>query len=128
MSSISKTPSTSSPAASRQTFTNVPKAFTATTSVLQITAADATYGYDICSITLENNSATDSEFILYADDGTTEVWRGTAKANDMRGISFPAGREITQGAINKQWRGKTVTSVSSVYVTLQYVKSTAWVI
>lgn len=115
-------------AKSRQTFTNAPKAFTATTSVTQITAADATYGYDICSITLENNSATDSEFILYADDGTTEVWRGTAKANDMRGISFPAGREVTQGAINKQWKGKTVTSVSSVYVTLQYVKTTAWAI
>jgi hypothetical protein len=46
----------------------------------------------------------------------------------MRGIVFPAGRELTQGVANKAWKAKTVTSVASVYITPQYIKNTAWAI
>jgi hypothetical protein len=111
---------------SRQTFTAAPVALTSTTSVTQILAADGTYGLDLCSLTIENSSATATEVVVYADNGTTEVWRGYVPAGDMRGIVFPAGRELTQGAVNKAWKAKTATSVASVYITPQYIKNTAW--
>lgn len=114
--------------ASRQTFTPAPVALTSTTSVTQILAADASYGLDLCSLTIENSSAIATEVVVYLDNGTTEVWRGNVPAGDMRGIVFPAGRELTQGAVNKAWKAKTVTSVASVYITLQYIKNTAWAI
>jgi hypothetical protein len=111
---------------SRQVFPTTPTAFTATTSVTSILAADATYGLDLVSINIENNSATATEVILYKDDGSTEVERFYVPAGDMRGKVWPAGREKTQGAINKAWKAKTVTSVSSVYISLDYIKNTAW--
>lgn len=110
----------------RQTFTAAPVAFTATTSVTSILAADGTYGLDLCSIAIENNSATATEVVFYANNGTTEVLRAYCPAGDVRGIVFPAGRELTQGAINTAWKAKTVTSVSSVYITCQYIKNTSW--
>lgn len=113
---------------SRQTFTAAPVVFTATTAVTSILAADASFGLDLVSLTIENNSATATEVVLYKDDGTTEVWRGYVPAGDMRGIVFPAGRELTQAAVNKAWKAKTVTSVSSVYITPHYIKNTAWAV
>lgn len=113
-------------APSRKTFPNTPTAFTATTSVATFLAADATYGLDLTDIVFENTSATATEVVIYYDDGTTEFKRFYVPAGDTRGIAIPQGREWTQGAINTAWKAKTVTSVSSVYISCTYIKNTSW--
>jgi hypothetical protein len=116
------------PIKSRQTFTPVPVVVSNTTNVTTLLNADATYGLDICSIVIDNMSNTATEVLLYANDGSTIVSRYYAPSGDMRGIAYPTGRELTQGAVNLAWKVKTVTAVTNVYVTPQYVKSTAWAI
>lgn len=93
-----------------------------TTATTLIAALGAGLIADIVSITLTNTSATDSEVQLLDADGTTVRWVGWAKANDMRGIVLPVA--LKGAAANAVWNIKTVTSISSLKATVQYVINT----
>lgn len=101
---------------------NTPTAYT-TTSISAFVTADASYKLDLTSVTLNNESATDTVVVIYDDDGTTERWRGSAKANDMRGIVFGKDNPLLQTAVNKTWKAKTVTAVSTLYISAQFIKN-----
>lgn len=94
---------------------------TATTGLgdLVTAGADTTVARDITGIVLNNSSATDSVVEVYDADGTTLRASLTAKANDMRGVTFAQALKGNAGA---KWQWKTVTSVSSVVATVTYVE------
>lgn len=94
---------------------------TATTTATVIVTAAAALFLDLVSLTLTNISATGTEVQLLDDDGTTIRWVGYAPANDMRGIVFST--PFTQPTVNKSWKLKTVTSITSLKVTAQFIKN-----
>lgn len=94
---------------------------TASTSATTVAAAQGSgVNSDITSITLTNISATATEVQILDDDGTTVRWAGYAPAGDMRGIVF--ARPLKAAAANATWKAKTVTSVTSVKITVQFDK------
>lgn len=94
---------------------------TASTSATTIVTADASFMNDLVSITLTNISATGTEVQILDDDGTTVRWEGYAPPTDMRGIVFPV--VLKQTAVNKTWKAITVTSITSLKITAQFVKN-----
>jgi len=95
---------------------------TATTSAVDCVTAGASGIFrDIVSITVNNSSASDTVVQILDTDGTTVRWTGTAKANDMRGITFP--QPLKEVGAAASWKCKTVTSVSSVVFTIQYFET-----
>ena len=86
-----------------------------------VTAGGAGVLHDLVGITLANTSATATEFQILDADGTTVRWTGFLPASDMRGQSLPL--ILKQLTANTAWTCKTVTSVASVKITLQFVKN-----
>lgn len=94
---------------------------TSSTAATTIVTALASTFLDLVSLTFTNISATGTEVQLLDDDGTTVRWVGYVPPTDMRGIVFQV--PLTQPAVNKTWKFKTVTSVASVKITAQFVQN-----
>lgn len=94
---------------------------TSSTSVTSFTKSTASTFYDITSIVIENKSSTGTEVIIYDNDGTTERVRFYVPATDTRGIVYQVPLKAASSGV--VWKAKTVTSVASVYITLNYVKN-----
>lgn len=93
-----------------------------TTAATLIAAQGANVFTDLMSITLTNTDATTAtEVQILDDDGATVRWEGYVPAKDMRGIVFPI--PLKAAGANVTWKIKTVTSVSSIKATVQYVKN-----
>lgn len=95
---------------------------TASTAAQTLLSAVASTFLDLLSVTLVNTSATGTVVQLLDDDGTTVRWSGYCPPTDMRGIVFQV--PLTMPTVNKAWKAKTTTSVSSVVISVQYVKNT----
>lgn len=94
---------------------------TASTAATTIVTAVASTFLDLISLTLTNTSATGTEVQLFNDDGTTIRWIGYVPPTDMRGIVFDI--PMPQTTVNNTWKLKTVTSITSLKVTAQFIKN-----
>lgn len=97
---------------------------TASTAAADLLAAGAAGVFnDILSVTLINTSATGTVVQILNADGATVRWTGYCPPTDMRGIVFPV--PLKNAAAAAKWMAKTVTSVSSVTITIQYAINVA---
>lgn len=94
---------------------------TGSTSATTIVTADASNQLDLVGLILANTSASGTEVQLLNDDGTTLRATFYVPPTDTRGIVFPV--PFKQTAVNKTWKMITVTSISSLKVTAQFVKN-----
>jgi len=95
---------------------------TSTTTAADLIAAVASTSVDIVSVTMVNTSATGTAVQILNADGTTVRWTGYCPPTDMRGIVLPV--PLKGAALNSKWMAKTLTSVSAVTITVQYVLNT----
>lgn len=91
---------------------------TASTSATTVVTGVSNIFADITSITFANTSATATEVTL--SDGTN-IYTYYLPAGDMRGAVYQVPLAATTVATN--WQATTITSVSSVIVTVQYIKN-----
>ncbi len=93
---------------------------TSSTSAATLLAAGSAGTFrDITALTIANTSATATEVQLLNDDGTTVRWVGYVPAGNTIGIVFATPKKAAATAVT--WKFKTVTSVASVKVTVEFV-------
>lgn len=95
--------------------------FTASATAQTLIAADSTYRTDLVLLLLMNSSTTGTAVQMMKDDGTTEAFPFYAPPKETRGFTA-ADAPLIGEAVNKAWKIKPVTSISSLKVAGIYAK------
>ena len=96
---------------------------TASTSETTVVTADATYKLDVYGVIVTNTSATATEVHFKDDTAGTTRFTISVPANDMRGFMLPMDAAHLQGAANDNWTATAVDSISSLIITVLFVKN-----
>jgi hypothetical protein len=96
---------------------------TASTSETTVVTAAASTFHDIYGIIVTNTSATATEVAFKDSTGGTTQFTVSAPANDTRGFMLPESGAIKQSTVNNNWTATAADSVSSLLITVLYVKN-----
>jgi len=88
-----------------------------------VTAAASTFN-DLFKLTLTNTSATATQVDIRDTTGGTIIDSYMVPAGDTRGFTLPAGSGFSQTTVNTNWTAQCGTSVASLIVTANFVKTT----
>jgi hypothetical protein len=94
---------------------------TASTGETTLIAATSSVFHDILSFNFVNSSATATRVDIRDDTAGTVRAFFYVPAGDMRGQTYTI--PFAQTATNKNWTATCITSLSSLYITVQYVSN-----
>jgi hypothetical protein len=96
---------------------------TASTSETTVVTADATYKLDVYGVIVTNTSATATEVSFKDSTAGTTRFTISVPANNMGGFMLPMDAAHLQAAANNNWTATCADSVSSVVITMMFVKN-----
>lgn len=96
---------------------------TASTSETTVVTAVASTFLDVYGCVVTNTSATATTVAFKDSTAGTTQYNVAVPAGDTRGFMLPAGDGIKQGTVNNNWTATSSVSVSSLVITMLYVKN-----
>lgn len=93
-----------------------------TSETTVVTAVAATY-LDVYGVIVENTSATASKVTFKNATAGTTMFEIYVPAGETRGFMLPSSDGFKQAAVNNNWTATCGTSVSSIVISVLYVKN-----